>query len=179
MPVQKPPYRTSFFQRDSTGKTVYDSTGAPILHKAWGDYFNGLNTGINSLGLQGTHADRLTYDTTRLADGTLFYETDRAVWYVWFQGAWRYQTGTMRGTFSPDQRPTDLGTNDIDLIYYATDTHYQYVWNGTGWDTQRIVPFVGTDLPVYSSNVDATNNGLQPGDMFRTPGDPSVTAVVT
>jgi hypothetical protein len=179
MPVQKPPYRTSMFQRDSRGQIVYDSTGAPVLHRAWGDYFNGLDLGVNSLGLQGTHADRLAYPTTGLADGALFYETDRAVWYVWFQGNWRYQTGTMRGTLTPDQRPTDLGTNDIDLIFYATDTHYQYQWNGTGWDTQRLVPFVGTDLPVYSSNADAVADGKQPGDLYRTGSDPDVMAVVT
>jgi hypothetical protein len=167
------------FQRDSRGQVVYDSTGAPLLHRAWGDYFSAMNLGVNSLGLQGTHADRVAYPTRGLADGSLFYETDRSVWYVWFQGVWRYQTGTMRGTESPDQRPTDLGVNDIDFSFYATDTFYRYSWNGTGWDTQKLVPFAGTSLPVAADNAAAISAGLSPGDIFRTADDPAVIGVVT
>ena len=55
----------------------------------------------------GTHAARLA--SVNSVNGELFIETDRGeVIYQNQGGTWHFLAGTMWGTISPDQRPTDL-----------------------------------------------------------------------
>ena len=86
----------------------------------------------------GTHADRLALVPSNLWQGQLYVETDRSVLYQLQTNsgvsAWHYIAGTMWGTFSPDQRPTDLGANDAGFTFRTTDAPPRsFVWSGTVW----------------------------------------------
>lgn len=92
---------------------------------------------------QDTHAQRLTnpdYDPEELAEGTMFWETDRTVLYmvrtVNGTKVWQYRLGRMRGSFSPDERPTDLGANDTGFLFHASDLGRTFRWSGTAWDNE-------------------------------------------
>ena len=82
----------------------------------------------------GSHADRLALTLANVIDGELFIEWDRP--YVMYQnqgGTWHYVGGTMFGTLSPDQRPTDLGTNDAGFDFRGTDQQREFIWSQTAW----------------------------------------------
>lgn len=82
----------------------------------------------------GTHATRLALPLANAWNGMLWVETDRGnVVYQNQGGTWYYSAGTMSGTLSPDQRPTDLGANDAGFQFRATDQERQFYWNGTAW----------------------------------------------
>ena len=83
----------------------------------------------------GTHAQRLSVSTATLGDGTLWCETDRRnAMYQLQGGVWHYIAGTMYGTMSPDQRPTDLGVNDGGFEFRSTDLPArQFLWSQTAW----------------------------------------------
>jgi hypothetical protein len=82
----------------------------------------------------GTHAQRLALTLANVGDSELFVEWDRK--YVIYQlqgGVWHYIAGTMWGTYTPDQRPTDLGANDAGFDFRGTDVVRQSLWSGTAW----------------------------------------------
>jgi hypothetical protein len=79
----------------------------------------------------GTHAIRV--GTSAAKDGSLFYETDRTVLYVSVSGVWKYCAGAMAGTLSPDQKPTDLGADDVGFLFDSTDYLHTYRWSGSAW----------------------------------------------
>lgn len=83
----------------------------------------------------GTHAERLAVPTTELWSGMLFSETDRSgVLYQNQASVWHFIAGTMWGTLSPDQRPTDLGVNDAGFDFRSTDPPpREFIWSGTAW----------------------------------------------
>lgn len=82
----------------------------------------------------GTHAQRLAVVLSGIIDQMLWVETDRGdVTYQNQSHAWHYIAGTLYGTISPDQRPTDLGANDIHFPYRATDTGQTFYWSGSAW----------------------------------------------
>lgn len=82
----------------------------------------------------GTHAARLALSLANTWNGMLWIETDRGnVIYQQQSGAWAYAAGIMDGTFSPDTRPTDLGTNDTGFRFEATDTLQTFRWSGSAW----------------------------------------------
>lgn len=86
---------------------------------------------------QGTHADRP--DPASVPDGALYVESNRSgVIYYNLGGEWHYAAGTMWGTISPDQRPTDLGTNDAGFEFRSIDTNpllggHDWMWSGGEW----------------------------------------------
>jgi hypothetical protein len=82
----------------------------------------------------GTHATRLAINATTLWSGALFVEIDRGdVIYQNQNGTWHYLAGTMWGTLSPDQRPTDLGVNDAGFDFRATDVAREFLWSQSQW----------------------------------------------
>lgn len=83
----------------------------------------------------GTHAQRLAYATATLTDGALWCETDRGnVLYQLQNGVWWYIAGTMFGTLSPDQRPTDLGVRDAGFDFRSTvPPPQEFLWSQTAW----------------------------------------------
>ena len=65
---------------------------------------------------------------------TIYVEDDRGALYQHQAGFWQYVAGTMWGTFSPDQRPTDLGTHDAGFTFRTTDSPpREFVWSQTAW----------------------------------------------
>ena len=82
----------------------------------------------------GTHAARLAVVVAQVIDQMLWVETDRGAIYQLQAGFWQYIAGTMWGTFSPDQRPTDLGTHDAGFDFRTTDAPpRQFIWSQTAW----------------------------------------------
>ena len=81
------------------------------------------------LHFQGLHADRPS--ALGLANGTLYYETDRQVTYTVSEGDWLYASGAQLATTA--LRPQDLGPNDAGYLFVASDQSVLSVWNGTGW----------------------------------------------
>ena len=83
--------------------------------------------------LYGTHAARPPADE-QTPPRTIYIENDRGALYQHQAGFWQYIAGTMWGTFSPDQRPTDLGTHDAGFDFRTTDTPpRQFIWSQTAW----------------------------------------------
>ena len=82
----------------------------------------------------GTHAQRLVVVVATIIDQTLWVETDRGAIYQLQNGTtWQYLAGTMWGTLSPDQRPTDLGTHDAGFDFRGTDQQREFIWSQTAW----------------------------------------------
>ena len=83
--------------------------------------------------LYGTHAARPPADEVT-PPRTIYVEDDRGALYQHQAGFWQYVAGTMWGTFSPDQRPTDLGTHDAGFTFRTTDSPpREFVWSQTAW----------------------------------------------
>jgi hypothetical protein len=71
---------------------------------------------------------------TDIFEGAIYVEEDRGgVIYQNQNGAWHYLAGTMYGTLSPDQRPTDLGATDGGFEFRGTDQQQHYIWSQTEW----------------------------------------------
>lgn len=103
--------------------------------------------------LYGTHAARPAADALTPAR-TLYVETDRGnVVYQQQANAWVYAAGAMRGTVSPDQRPTGLGANDTGFRFAATDQQHDYIWLGSAWAPS------GAQTP-WTSDIDAAGHAL-------------------
>jgi hypothetical protein len=103
----------------------------------------------------GTHAQRLALNLANVTDSELFVEWDRK--YVMYQnqgGVWHYIGGTMWGTYSPDQRPTDLGTNDVGFDFRGTDIVRQSLWSGTAWESPDPTTTKGDLLARSSTEID-------------------------
>jgi hypothetical protein len=83
----------------------------------------------------GTHAERLAAPVADMVSGMLWIETDRGnAIYQNQAGTWLLLTGTMWGTLSPDQRPTDLGINDAGFTFLATTAPpRQFIWSSSAW----------------------------------------------
>jgi hypothetical protein len=104
----------------------------------------------NAAVIYGTHAERVSRPVPSEA-GMLFIETDRGnVMYQNQGGAWRYLSGTMLGTLTPDYRPADLGPNDVGFDFVATDQQREFFWSGSVWkettpaNDVQIAPGTGT-----------------------------------
>jgi hypothetical protein len=80
-----------------------------------------------------------------VTDGTFYFQADRGALYQVRDGQWHYVAGTMYGTLSPDERPTDLGVNDAGFVFRSTDTDTAYaprefIWSGAEWvETTRVL----------------------------------------
>jgi hypothetical protein len=85
--------------------------------------------------IYGTHAERLAQDVDEMADGALWCETDRGNALYQIQGGvWWYIAGTMFGTLSPDERPTDLGVHDAGFDFRTSvPPPQEFMWSQTAW----------------------------------------------
>jgi hypothetical protein len=131
-----PPIRTPLISSngDTTAGSAPDSNSVIRTTRDWWLYWNRLGAQANSnakLVTQGTHADRPT--ATDSPDGALYVETDRGAIYQARNGVWQYLAGTMWGTVTPDQRPTDLGVNDGGFDFRGTDDAREFIWSQTQW----------------------------------------------
>lgn len=90
----------------------------------------------SGLVLEGTHAARLSsYPANNYAVGTLFYETDRAVFYLnrGTSGSqfWGYSAGVCACTQAT--LPSDLGTTDSNFLANVFDYGHMLIWSGVAW----------------------------------------------
>jgi hypothetical protein len=81
--------------------------------------------------LYNTHANRLTLAATSYSAGTLFYESDRTVFYVSNAINWLYAAGVMVAVLA--SRPVGLGASDAGFSFFASDILNTYEWSGSAW----------------------------------------------
>jgi hypothetical protein len=82
--------------------------------------------------LYGTHANRPA--TAAAPARCLYVEADRGPMFQNQLGQWVYLAGTMWGTLSPDQRPTDLGMFDAGFDFRTNVAPArEFIWSGTAW----------------------------------------------
>ena len=141
-PLMVPPIRTALANNpDGSPMTSTAPNGGPITTEKqwwfyWRDLGNQVNAGMTKLaGLitYGNHADRPVIES--VPDGALYTEIDRGdVVYQSLDGRWLYVTGTMFGTLTPDQRPTDLGAPDAGFDFRTSvPPARQFIWSGGMW----------------------------------------------
>lgn len=85
--------------------------------------------------IQDTHANKANYPPDVYANGTLYYETDRLVYYI-NQGApgsqkWVYTVGTFECLQA--NLPNDLGPNDSNFLANVFDYGHLLIWSGVAW----------------------------------------------
>jgi Chaperone of endosialidase len=138
-----------------------------LLTVPWVSFFQWiLNVGTRTF-VTGTHAERIDdkNDPAQYRPGTWFWETDRTVLYqvrvIAGEPQWVYVLGTMSGTLTPDQRPTDLGPFDAAFQFLASDTGQSYFWDGTAWVDVTAYPYTvyGTHAERLAQPVDETADG--------------------
>ena len=98
-------------------------------------------------------------------DQLLWVETDRGAIYQLQNGTtWQYLAGTMWGTLSPDQRPTDLGTHDAGFDFRGTDQQREFIWSQTAWvETTSISGAVNLTHPNVVTKVGAAGQIVEGG----------------
>ena len=130
-----PPIRSPLMEKPGEGHEPWARTAS----RDWWLYWDRLGDRANlnaRLVTQGTHADRP--DAAGLPDGAIYIESDRGAIYQNQNGVWQYLAGTMWGTLSPDQRPTDLGVNDAGFEFRSVDsnplfTAREFLWSQSTW----------------------------------------------
>lgn len=107
--------------------------------------------------LVGTHAARLLLDPGSYDFGTLFFETDRTVFYIVLDNGsgvhvWKYACGEYADVLA--NIPGGLGANDTGFLFGATDYLHLWRWAGAAWH------FAPGDTG--SGMIVATGNGIAP-----------------
>jgi hypothetical protein len=116
----------------TVGTTIATTTGlTPVEETALvAEVKQSLGGGVATCGL---HAYRP--GPSAVLTGSLYGETDRMVIYqsrlLFTTPTWVYVAGGMVSTLA--NLPTDLGTNDVGFLFYATDYYHLYRWSGTVW----------------------------------------------
>ena len=113
----------------------------------------------------GTHAQRLAVVVANVIDQTVWVETDRSnVIYQLQSGIWWFLAGTMWGTLSPDNRPTDLGVHDAGFDYRGTDQQREFIWSQTAWvETTSISGAVNLTHPNVVTKVGSAGQIVEGG----------------
>ncbi len=81
--------------------------------------------------LSDLHANKAKYPAGSYAAETAFFETDRVVLYRSSGVDWVYAAGTYIDVAA--NRPADLGANDVNFQFLASDTLEQSYWDGAAW----------------------------------------------
>lgn len=125
--LNPPPIRTGLqdANNDDTVKEWY------YFWRASSDQINANRIKLDGLVTSGTHANRP--DAGDMPEDALYVETDRGSIYQNQDGHWHYLAGTMWGTVTPDQRPTDLGVYDAGFDFRGTDDAREFIWSQTTW----------------------------------------------
>ena len=167
-----PPIRTALVQNGqdtpavAAGATQNGDRTAPEWYLYWqqsGDAVNANTVKLAGLVTYGKHAARPTLKSPQPPpDGALYFEQDRgSALYQFQKGAWMYVSGTMWGTLSPDQRPTDLGSpNDIGFDFWATDQTpvRKFIWSGSAW-LEQTIPILTDQTLTAATTVNAPASG--------------------
>ena len=139
----------------------------------------------------GTHAQRLAVVVAEVIDQLLWVETDRGAIYQLQNGTtWQYLAGTMWGTLSPDQRPTDLGTHDAGFDFRGTDQQREFIWSQTAWvettsiggaanlTHPNVVTKVGAVGQIVEGGITDASAGNSGTVQITAPANPDATLVV-
>jgi hypothetical protein len=112
----------------------------------------------------GTHAGRP--NPLDVVNGALYVEFDRGgAIYQNQNNVWKYLAGTMFGTLSPDQRPTDLGVNDAGFDFRTSVAPArEFIWSQTAWvEVTPIGGFLNLTHPNVVTKVSATSGTIVEG----------------
>lgn len=166
---------------------VVDDKG--LVTWVWTKFFQSLPFSIKVQQLvKGTHSVKTALPASQYADGSLFYETDRKLWYAAVGNSWNYLTGYLQVPQSA--LPTDLGASDTGLLAYVTDFAHVLMWTGTGWvwgpgdpGSDMVLAFVTGPDPItgwqacdgsanvsrlnFDGSVDFVNVPNTPGSFYR------------
>jgi len=80
---------------------------------------------------QDTHANRLNFAASKVVAGSIFYETDRSVYYIAVGGQWIYGGG-MSPVFQVTI-PSDLTASDAGFLADVQDYGHLLRWDGKMW----------------------------------------------
>lgn len=82
--------------------------------------------------LTDTHANRVAnYPPGNYPAGSLFFESDRTLWFWNTGAAWKFVSGTYAAALAA--LPGGLGTDDTNLLFRATDYLHTWRWSGAAW----------------------------------------------
>jgi hypothetical protein len=81
--------------------------------------------------LEGTESERLDTDARGIVEGSIWYETDRGVYFIVRSNSWFYYTGVMQDVYA--SRPTALGTLDVGFLFWAEDYLHLWQFDGANW----------------------------------------------
>lgn len=121
-----PPIRTRF--QDENGN----------ITQPWITWLQSLVNKLNPVVTQflsGTHAQRVSGSILASAypSGSIYYETDRKLWYVAINATWTYLAGIYAVTQSNIPQTGDIGTGDTGLLVYVSDYAHLLQWNGAAF----------------------------------------------
>jgi len=113
--------------------------------------------------LYGTHANRPL--PAAAPARCLYAEADRGPLYQNQLGKWVYIAGTMWGTISPDQRPTDLGMFDAGFTFRTNVAPArEFIWSGTAWiEVTQVTGALNLTHPNVVTKVDTTTGQIVEG----------------
>ncbi len=151
----------------STVASAGNTGGAGILYRFNQPIDLGVWQAQQAIGanLIGTHAERLAnYPASSYEPGTLFFETDRTVFYINKAVAsvnrWIYAAGQMDSSSTTiADIPIDLGANDIGFLYGSTYWNHVWVWLNTGPTGYWYAPGDPGSLYIVASTATAPENG--------------------
>jgi len=116
-----PPIRNPFFQQEPL----------KAFNKTWVNWFQlleALRTSTPQFA-SGTNAQRGSTNAAIYPDGTIYYESDRKVFYIIIGKVFRYLAGEFQ--CQQFQIPTNLGVNDAGFIANVTDYQHVLLWDGS------------------------------------------------
>lgn len=92
--------------------------------------------GGTTVTIQDTHANRGSYPAANYPKGTIYFETDRTLYYMvqlpdGVTPTWIFFNGTWIDVYV--NLPVGLGANDRYLTFFATDYKQGWVWSGSVW----------------------------------------------
>jgi len=110
---------------------ISDTRTGLCTNWTWKQFFQKLGTPAQiQIFSSGTHAARLNLAPSSLVPGSIFFETDRNLYYV-ANTVWRYDGGIMAVTQA--NLPTDLQAEDAGVLAFVTDYAHLLQWTGSGW----------------------------------------------
>ena len=105
--------------------------GAKDLTYPWAQWFKQKWFGGQLQYMEGTHGERATVDPASVAEGSIYYETNRGVWYVARGIYWDYFSGIHSCVQA--NLPADLGAHDAGFLAEVSDYAHLLQWTGTVW----------------------------------------------
>lgn len=108
-----------------------------LVGREWLDWLQSLGATQRAY-LSVTSAERGQHPATKTELGSQLYLADWDITYICAlingEKRWKYHAGIMRGTISPDLKPTLNAEGDAGFLFWSTDYEHLYRWDGAAWD---------------------------------------------